>query len=168
MARVKKRISIVLVDDAPPQREDVVALIRKVRAFRVQTISAKFEEVAQALRTTRPDLVLLNLARKGRGRLKFAAELHRTAPALPVIIMGLAWRREDVVGLVRAGVAGFIMADAPFDTYLTTVQRVVKGERVLPTDLTNALFVQLRRRRRARPAASALPPVRLSILQARS
>jgi len=60
------------------------------------------------------------------------------------------------------------MADAPFDTYLTTVHRVAEGERVLPTDLTNALFVQLRRRRRARPAASALPPVRLSILQARS
>ena len=156
MARAQKRISIVLVDDDRPPREATVDLIRAEPGFRVQTISAKLEELARAVRKTRPDLVLLNLARKGRGRLRFAAALHHAAPALPVIIMGMAPRREDVVSLVRAGVGGFIMAEAPFDTCVRTIVLVARGSQVLPPALTTTLFVQLRRRHRVLPPPSVL------------
>jgi DNA-binding NarL/FixJ family response regulator len=134
----------------------------------VQLIAAELRALTRAIRETRPDLVLLNLVRKGRGRLTFAGALHRAAPELPVIVMGLAPRREDVQGLVRAGVAGFIMAGAPFAVHLRTILLVARGNRVLPPDLTHGLFLQLRRRYRAPQPPSVLPPVRLSILQARS
>jgi two-component system response regulator DesR len=168
MARVKKRISIVLVDDDRQPREAMVNLILAERGFRVQLISAELRALTRAIRETRPDLVLLNLPRKGKGRLTFAVALHRLVPALPVIIMGLAPRRDDVMGLVRAGVAGFIMANAPFEVHLRTILMVAQGNRVLPPDLTKVLFVQLRRRHRAPQAPSVLPPVRLSVLQAHS
>jgi DNA-binding NarL/FixJ family response regulator len=168
MARVKKRISIVLVDDDPPPREVVVSQILAERRFQVVAVPAELEPLGRAIRETRPDLVLLSLARKGRGRLTFASALHGTAPELPVVVMGLTPRREDVQGLVRAGVAGFIMASAPFEVHLRTILLVAGGNRVLPNDLTHGLFIQLRRRYRAPQSPSVLPPVRLSILQARS
>ena len=146
MARLKKCISIVLVGADPPPRELLVGLVRAERGFQVLAVSAELESLNRTVREARPDLVLLNLARKGRGRLRFAGALYGAVPELPVVVMGLAPRREDVHGLVRAGVAGFIMADAPFDAYLRTILLVARGYRVLPPDLTHVLFLQLRRR----------------------
>jgi DNA-binding NarL/FixJ family response regulator len=168
MARVKKRISIVFVDDAPPPAELIEGLVRAERGLQVLSVSAELEALDRTVRETRPDVVLLNLARNSRDRLRFAGALHRAAPELPVVVMGLAPRREDVQGLVRAGVAGFIMADAPFAVYLRTILLVARGDRVLPPDLTHGLFIQLRRRYRAPQSPPVLPSLRLSVLQARS
>jgi len=168
MARVKKRLSIVLVDDHMPAREVIVGLIRAEPGFQLLTVSAELEALSTTIQETRPDLVLLNLARKGRGRLTFAAALHGSAPEIPVVVMGLAPRREDVQALVRTGVAGFIMANAPFEVHLRTILLVAQGNRVLPPDLTHGLFIQLRRRYRAPQSPSILPSLRLSVLQARS
>lgn len=172
MVRVQKRISIVLVDDTPPAPEVPVGLILARAGFRVRAVSAKLETLVGTLRETPPDLVVLNLARRGSERLTFAGTLHREAPDLPMIIMGLSRHRENVEGLVRAGVAGFIMANAPSAACLSTILLVANGVRVLPPDLTHALFLQLRRRRTPpvspsfRPLAALAPGS--SVLHSRS
>jgi DNA-binding NarL/FixJ family response regulator len=143
IARVKKRLTIVLVDENPLTPEGVVGLVRAEPGFRVLTTSAKIEVVTRTVRQTGPDLVLLNLARQGHDRLRLAGALHGAAPEFPVIVMGLGPRWEDVEGLVRAGVSGFIMANASLAVYLSTIRLVAHGIRVLPPDLTHALFVQL-------------------------
>jgi len=161
MIRVRKRISIVLVDDNPHAREGVVRLIRAEPGFRVLTTSATIGAVTRTVRETRPALVLLNLTRKGNERLTLADALHVAAPEVPVVMLGLGRRQEDVASLVRAGVAGFIMANATFALYLSTIHLVAAGIRVLPPDLTHALFSQLnhdsirRRRRWTRPSKEA-------------
>jgi DNA-binding NarL/FixJ family response regulator len=167
-SRVKKPLTIVLVDDNPLAREGVVGLIRAERGFRVLTSSAKIEVVTRAVHRIRPDLVLLNLARDGRERLALAGMLHAAEPKFPMIMMGLASRREDVEGLVRAGVAGFIMATASSERILSTILLVASGIRVLPPDLAHVLFVQLRSRRRARPSPFVIPSLRPSALRAHS
>ena len=168
MVRVQKPISIVLVDDDPPSREVVVGQILADRRFQVVVVPAELEALARTVQETRPDLVLLSLARKGRGRLTCAVALHGAAPELPVVVMGLTPRREDVQGLVRAGVAGFIMANASFEVHLQTILLVAQGIRVLPPDLTHGLFIQLRRRYRAAQSLPILPSFRLSVHQAHS
>jgi len=168
MVRVQKPIAIVLVDDDPPPREVVVGQILADRRFQVVAVPAELEALARTVRETQPDLVLLSLARKGRGRLTFACALHGAAPELPVVVMGLTPRREDVQGLVRAGVAGFIMANAPIEVHLRTILLIAQGNRVLPPDLTHGLFIQLRRRYRAAQSPPILPSFRLSVHQAHS
>jgi DNA-binding NarL/FixJ family response regulator len=88
--------------------------------------------------------VLLNLP-QARDRLALAGALHRVVPKSRVIIMGLKAPQNDVVSFVRAGVSGFIMADASFEQLLQTVRSVAQGIRSLPAELTRSLFSQLRR-----------------------
>jgi DNA-binding NarL/FixJ family response regulator len=57
--------------------------------------------------------------------------------------MGLRPAREDVASLIRAGVSGFIMANAPFGVFLDTIHLVAEGIQVLPDELTASLFGQL-------------------------
>ena len=145
VAHMRKRISLVLVDDNPLEREGVVALIRAQPGFHVLAASAEIEAALQKVRDTKPDLVLLNLPQEGDDSLTLAGALHGEVPASRVIIMGLEAPHADVASFVRAGVSGFIMAGASFDRCFRTIHSVAEGVQVLPLELTRSLFGQLNR-----------------------
>jgi DNA-binding NarL/FixJ family response regulator len=134
---------MVLIDDNPSGRQGVVALIRAQPGFHVLAASAEIEEALQKVQETKPDMVLLNLRREGDDSLTLAGALHGEQPESRVIIMGLEPLHEDVASFVRAGVSGFIMADASFDKFLSTIHSVAQGIQVLPLELTRSLFDQL-------------------------
>ena len=114
-------ISVVLIDDSPAASAGIVALIRAQSGFRVLAASANIEEALRQVLEARPAVVLLSLRREGDDSLTVAGLLHGQAPASRVIVMGLRPAREDVTSLIRAGVSGFIMANAPFGVLLDTV-----------------------------------------------
>jgi DNA-binding NarL/FixJ family response regulator len=145
VAHARKRISLVLVNGNPLGRENVASLIRVQPGFCVLAPSADTKETLRQVRATRPDIVLLNLPQAGEDRLALAEALHRAVPKSRVILMGLKAPQNDVVSFVRAGVSGFIMADAPFEQFLQTVRSVVRGIQALPSELTRSLYGQLRR-----------------------
>lgn len=142
-ARPRGRISLVLVGDNLLAREGVVGLIRARSGFHILAASAGIEEALETVREIKPDMVLLNLRRKGDDSLTLAGALHGEVPEFQVIIIGVAPLRGDVASFVRAGVSGFLMANASFDTFLSTIHSVAQGMRVLPSELTRTLFGQL-------------------------
>jgi DNA-binding NarL/FixJ family response regulator len=154
---MRKRISMVLLDDTPSAREGVVALLRAQPELHVSACPPDTAAALQMVQEAKPDLVLLNLPREGDDRLTLAGALHREAPDSRMIVMGLEPLQTDVAGFIRAGVSGFIMADASFDTFLSTIHSVVQGIQVLPFELTGSLFGQLKgprvrgRRKRSQP-----------------
>lgn len=143
MAFVRRRISLVLIDDHPLMREAVVALICAQPGFHVLATLAGVEIAMQKVRETKPDIVLLNLLQEGDDSLELAGALHGEVPESRVILMGLRADHEDVTSLVRAGVSGFIMEGASYDEYVSTIRSVAEGIQVLPLELTRSLFGQL-------------------------
>ena len=139
-----RQLAIVLVDDNPGARTGVVSRICAQPGFRVLAASAEVEEALRQVRAAKPDLVLLNMQQEGDDSLTLAGALHGAAPASRVILMGLEPAQADVASYLRAGVSGFIMQDASFDTYLDTIHAVANGIQVLPPELTRTLFVQLK------------------------
>jgi two-component system, NarL family, response regulator NreC len=138
-----KRISMVLIDDNPSAREGVVARIRAEPGFHVLADRVESAEALQSVRETRPDLVLLNLAPGAGETMALAGALHDEMPGSRVVVMGLTPLHKDVAGFLRAGVSGFIMADAAFDEVLATISSISRGVGVLPSGLTHSLFGQL-------------------------
>lgn len=142
---MKKRISIVLVDDDPQETAGVVALMRAEPSFHVLVASAEVEEAMKKVRETSPDVVVLSLRPEGDDLLTVAGALHGESPASRVIIMGVLPLQQDVANYVRAGVSGFVMAGASFERFHSTVHSVAQGMRVLPLELTRSLFGELNR-----------------------
>jgi DNA-binding NarL/FixJ family response regulator len=124
----------------------VVTRIRSLPGFLVLATSAEVEEALRVVHEARPDVVLMDFDQRSQDRLTLAGALHRDAPGSRLVVMGLRDPNTNLVGLVRAGVSGFIMVGASFETYLGTIQSVARGEPMLPVELTHALFEQLSRR----------------------
>ncbi len=90
-----------------------------------------------------PDVLLLDLGLVDEDSLEAAARLREAAPSLSVILMGLSAAHEDIAAYVRAGVSGFIMKEATFDEFVSTIDAVASGQQVLPLALTHSLFSQI-------------------------
>lgn len=141
-----KPISLVLIDDHRTARDRVVTRIRSLPGFLVLATSAEVAEALRVVQEARPDVVLMDFGPRSQDRLTLAGALHRDAPRSRLVVMGLRSPTANLVGLVRAGVSGFIMVGASFETYLGTIESVARGEPTLPEELTHALFQQLSRR----------------------
>ena len=157
-----KPISVVLIDDNRSADQGVVALIRAQPGFQVLAASADIEEALEKIRATRPLIVLMGFRRKGVDCLTVAGVVHGELPKSRVIIMGMQPLHEDVASFIRAGVSGFIMADATFDELLATIHSVAAGIQVLPPELTASLFGQLDWQGRREPPKRPLDLDRLT------
>jgi len=151
----------MLIDDDRAKRDNVVAQIRALPGYRVVASSAEIEQALRKVSEAEPEVVLIDLGGKGDDRLALAGALHGRVPHSRVIVIGLKQPELDLVAFVRAGVSGFVMADASFAELIRTVRLVSEGTHVLPAELTRSLFGQLngrgsQRRRFTAPEFSRL------------
>lgn len=151
------RISMVLIHDDALMCEGMLTLLRGQPGFVVLATAASAGEALRLVRTRRPDVVLVDLRPTGGDRFVLAGALHGDVPGSRTIIMGLDAGDADVSHFIRAGVSGFVMADATLATLLATASTVAQGDDVLPAELTASLFADLARRGPApAPRASAV------------
>ena len=136
-------ISLVLIDDNRLLREGIASMIHTQPGFRVLVASADVNEALAKVREAQPDVVLLDFGLVDHDSLGLTATVHEEVPAARVIVMGLLPVQEDVAAYVRAGASGFIMKDASFEEFFTTIRAVAAGAEVLPPELTTSLFTQI-------------------------
>jgi DNA-binding NarL/FixJ family response regulator len=157
-----KPISLILVDDNRLLREGLAAMIHNQPGFKVLAASADVDEALRKVREAKPDVVLVDFGLEDHDSLSLTATVHAEVPVARVIVMGLLPNQDDVANYVRAGASGFIMKDASFEDFFTTIRAVAGGAEVLPTELTNTLFAQIARNAAAGSKAKVLESVRLT------
>ena len=138
-------LALVLIDDNRLLREGLVAVIGKQAGFKVLAATSDVGEVLRMLRHSRPDIVLLDFGLVDHDSLDLTATVREQFPAVRVIVMGLLPVQEDVADYVRAGASGFLMKDASFEDFFSTIRAVAGGAEVLPAALTTSLFAQIAR-----------------------
>jgi DNA-binding NarL/FixJ family response regulator len=143
MAPAKHALAIGLVDDNRLLREGIAAMLRLRSEYSQVRASANVEGVLRDLADEAPDVLLLDFGLVDEDTLEVAARLRLEAPQVRVVLMGLSAAHEDVAAYVRVGVAGFIMKDATFDEFVSTIDAVSRGGQVLPRALTHSLFSQI-------------------------
>ena len=158
----RRSIALVLIDDNRLLREGITAVIRSQAGFTVLAASADVEEALRKVREAKPDIVLVDFGLAHDDSLRLTATVHQEVPAAHVIVMGLSPLQEDVAAFVRAGASGFIMKDASFEEFFSTIRRVAAGEEVLPVVLTNSLFAQIAKNAAGGDKAQLLESVRLT------
>lgn len=121
-------------------------MIHTQPGFKVLAASADVEEALRKVRESKPDVVLLDFGLEDHDSLSLTATVHAEVPEAKVIVMGLLAVQEDVAAYVRAGASGFIMKDASFEDFFTTIRAVAGGAQILPPALTHSLFSQIARK----------------------
>jgi DNA-binding NarL/FixJ family response regulator len=91
-------------------------------------------------RTTRPDVVLMDIRMPGTDGITATRELTAAADPVRVLILTTFEADELVHAALRAGASGFLLKDAPATELVNAVRVVAAGQAVLAPQVTRRLL----------------------------
>jgi DNA-binding NarL/FixJ family response regulator len=137
-----KRLRILLIEDNRLLREGLAAMLDEQPDISL-VASSGTPDVIGRLRKLRPAIILLDIGLRTRHGIQVVESFKRNSPSTKIIVMDLAPVQLDLYEYVEAGVSGFVLKDATFESFLGTIRTVAEGGKVLPPVLTDSLFSQI-------------------------
>ena len=138
------KIHILLIEDNRLLREGIVALLEKQQDFEV-IAKAEDGDAIEKLKNSQksPHVILLDLGLQKTNSLLLMKKVQEEFPETKVIAMDIIPSHVDVVEFIEAGGDGMLLKNASIDDFYETIRKVNQGQKILPSVLTNSLFIQI-------------------------
>ena len=131
------RIQIALVDDHRVVTRSLKAYLESFPDFEVVGIAASGEELLKHLPEWRPRIVLLDLLMPGGwDGIETTRRILEHSPDVRVIALTASLDEPRMMGVLRAGAAGYIRKDAEPETLLAAVRAVARGKTYIDPSVT--------------------------------
>jgi DNA-binding NarL/FixJ family response regulator len=146
-------IGIVVADDHEVVRAGFAALLDTQPDFTVLGTAADGAEAVRVCRSTRPDVVLMDVRMPGTDGIEATRQLALEAEHSPrVLILTTFDLDEYVFDALRAGASGFLLKDVTAERLFEGVRVVASGDSLLAPGITRRLISEFAR---IRPPADA-------------
>ncbi len=136
-------IRILIADDHPVVRSGLRAILEGDPRIQVVSEAATGEEAIDRTRTSRPQVVLLDVAMPGRGGIETAQEIKRLHPAVRVLMITMHPEDHFAVRCLREGADGYITKDAAPELLLQAVHKLATGGKYISPGLAERLALYL-------------------------
>ena len=131
-------LRIVLVDDHRVVTRSLKAWLESFADMSVVGIAANGEEVLRHLDMWKPDIVLQDLLMPGgMDGIETTRRIREQAPSVKVIALTASVDGPRMMGVLRAGAAGYIRKDAEPETLLAAVRAVARGKTYIDPAVAN-------------------------------
>jgi DNA-binding NarL/FixJ family response regulator len=137
---------LVLVDRDSMARRAMREEIDASGEFVVAGEASEGEEVVDAVRSVRPDLVLLDVGYPLMSGIDVAAELRRALPATRIVFCSIAEDDDTAIRALSAGAIGYVPKDLPVDALVRALRGALAGEAAISRQLARRILEELHRR----------------------
>ena len=157
-------VRVLLVDDDALVRAGLTMMLAAFDGIEVAGAVADGTEVAAAVNTHRPDVVLMDIRMPGLDGLTATETLRRRRDAPEVIVLTTFDTDDHVVRALRAGASGFLLKHTPPQEIARAVRRVAAGEPMMSPEVLRTVIGLVAAtgadpaRERARTALERLSP----------
>ena len=133
-------VRVVLAEDQSMVRGAFASLLELEPDVEVVATAADGEQALAAVRAHHPDVLLTDIEMPGMTGLDVAAELQRDGAATRVVIVTTFARGGYLRRALDAGVAGYVLKDAPVADLVAALRTVATGGRVVAPELAVAAW----------------------------
>ena len=119
---------IVLVDDHAVVREGLIRLLSHEPGLTVCGEADTYARALEVIASTKPDLVVVDLALPDRSGLELIKDIQVRFPGLPVLALSMHDAAHYAERVLRAGGRGFITKDEPGQRIREAIRTVLAGE----------------------------------------
>lgn len=150
MTEYHEPVSIVLVDDQELVRTGLRMILESEPGFRVVGEAVNGRRALDVVRSTRPDVVLMDIRMpemdgvEATRQLAAEASLGGTSSRPSIIILTTFDLDDYVFAALRNGASGFLLKDAPASDLIDAVRIVANGEALLAPTVTRRLIEHYR------------------------
>lgn len=136
-------IRLVVADDHPMIRYGISAVLAEVPTIEVVGEAANGNELLATVESTRPDVVLTDVAMPGLDGIGAIARLKAAHPDLPVLVLTMHADDETVFAALRAGARGYLIKGAKGAELIRAIEAVVAGDAVYGAPIANRIVSAL-------------------------
>ena len=138
-----KKIKLLIIEDNRLLRDGIIAMLKKQNDLDIIAASGNNKTTISNIRQLKPNIILLDLGLHNRNSLTVVEFVKKDFPNAKVIIMDIAPVPGDINLFIKAGASAFILKDATFDEFISTIHAVAEGKNVLSSNLTESLLSQI-------------------------
>jgi DNA-binding NarL/FixJ family response regulator len=135
-------VRVVVVDDQHLIRSGLRALLDRAEDIDVVGEAADGATALGVVRTTRPDVVLMDIRMPGTDGIEATRRIvaDERLRAVAVVVLTTFDTDENLFAAIRAGAAGFLLKDAPPDQLRAAVRTVAAGDALLSPAVTRRVL----------------------------
>lgn len=120
--------TIIVVDDHPIVRQGLADLINQEKDLLVLGQAEDASQAMEAIRTLKPDLVIVDISLKERSGIELIKNIHAQHPDLRVLALSMHEESLYAERTLRAGAAGYIMKREATQKVVTAIRKVLDGQ----------------------------------------
>ncbi len=140
--------TVVIVDDHPLFRRGLTQLLGTLSRFTLLGEASCGKDGIELVKSTHPNLLLLDLNMKDMSGLDVLRELKASDLDTRIVMITVSDQAEDLVAALRAGADGYLLKDMEPEQMLVNLQSVADGRIIVSEALTHLLAVALRQQKR--------------------
>ena len=132
-------IRVLIVDDHPPMRMGLVALVKSQPGMEVIAEASDGEEAIDVYADVLPDVVLMDLRMPGMGGVEAILAILKNDPNARVIVLSTYDMDEDIYRALQSGAKSYLLKDMPIEEIVGTIREVFAGDASLPRHVAECL-----------------------------
>jgi DNA-binding NarL/FixJ family response regulator len=133
-------VRVLLVDDDPLVRAGLTMMLANLDGIAVAGAVGDGTEVAAAVNSYRPDVVLMDIRMPGLDGLTATESLRARRDPPEVIVLTTFDTDAHVLRAMRAGASGFLLKHTPPEEIARAVRRVAAGEPMLSPEVLRRMM----------------------------
>lgn len=144
-------MNVIIADDHSVVRRGLQQIIGTQPGWKVIAEVATADEVLPALRRSRPDLLVLDVAFGGRSGIDLLGSIRSEMPALPILMLSMYDEEQYAISCIRAGASGYIQKDSTPEELVGAMRHVATGHTYISAAVADQLATDLAHGRTERP-----------------
>ena len=137
------KAKILLVEDHAMFRERLAHLINEDFDMAVCGEADNIRDGLELVRTTKPDLALIDITLKGSSGLEFLKDLKAQEIELPVLVLSMHEEALYAERVLAAGAKGYITKHENSETLQRAIRHVLDGKVYLSDEMTETLLKKM-------------------------
>jgi DNA-binding NarL/FixJ family response regulator len=139
------RVTVVIVDDDDLMRAGLRAVLSSDESIAVVGEAADGRAAAPVARSSRPDVVLMDVRMPDLDGIAATREVLAAAPHARVIILTTFEQDDYIFGALRAGASGFLLKRTTPEDLVAAIHSVAGGDSLLSPSVTRRVIDRMAR-----------------------
>ncbi len=144
-------IRLLIVDDHNLFRQGLIRILGDYQQLQIVGQAANGQDALTLVEQLRPDLVLMDVNMPVLSGPDAVRAMRTRFPGLPVIMLTVSERDEDLFEAIRAGAQGYLLKNTSAAELIDALQRVHDGEAILAPSMAVRLLAEFRTLAEAAP-----------------
>jgi DNA-binding NarL/FixJ family response regulator len=131
---------VLLADDHALVRAGIRALLEKIPSIEVVGEAGTGREALELVRSTLPNIVLMDIAMTELGGLEALPRITKDFPSVKVIILSAHASEEYVIRALRDGASGYMLKDSATSELELAINSVIQGKIYLSPSISRTVI----------------------------